>query len=91
MHLSDMEMRYSSLDTVKNSIVARAKLIHGCPGTIVSRVFALDVSHMWCCKRYVSRVVLPRSWRDMLTPDRIDGVMFRKNMYDVRGMMAKYE
>jgi hypothetical protein len=58
-HRRDMVMRYSSLLTTMKSMEASAKLIQGCPGTMVSRVLALEVSQMWCCSRYVSRVVLP--------------------------------
>jgi hypothetical protein len=88
-YLRDIVRRYNSFDKKKNIIVARAKFTHGIPGTRVKRVLALEVSHTWCCKRYVSRVVLPSAWRLMLTPERTVGVIFRKKMYAVRGMKAK--
>ena len=45
-YLSDMVTLYSSLETVKNSMVARAKFIQGLPGVIVSKVLAFDVSQI---------------------------------------------
>ena len=48
IYLNDIVILYNSLEIVKNKIVANAKLIHGCPGIIVSKVLALEVSQMWC-------------------------------------------
>jgi hypothetical protein len=41
------------------------------------RVLALEVSQMWCCIRYVSRVMVPSHAKMPIWYDRRVGVKFR--------------